>query len=128
MVRRAISCPPASKGYTQPTHPDFAIRTRGEAVPSNVEMLHDDPYRTLAWLVRKDQGFCRELMQQKEFAEFLWADWFRNRPELPREQVLASPQSMSAIALALATGKEAEHQSGFRGVQPAGFKCPKKLK
>src|SRR4051794_28126050 len=35
MVRRAISCPPASKGYTQPTHPGFATRTLGEAVPSN---------------------------------------------------------------------------------------------
>src|SRR4051794_34641690 len=32
MARRAFSCPPASKGYTQPTHLDFAIRTLGEAV------------------------------------------------------------------------------------------------
>ena len=31
----------------------------------------------LAYLVRKNDGFCRTLMEQKEFAEFIWADWLR---------------------------------------------------
>jgi len=58
-------------------------------LPTTLEALPDDPYRTLAWRVRKgdkdvpnDEGFCRGLMEgNKEFAEFQWADWLRKRPE-----------------------------------------------
>jgi hypothetical protein len=101
---------------------------RPDELPKSLEALDNDPYRTLAWLVRKDQGFCRSLMPQKEFAEFIWADWFRTRSDLPLEQVSASPESMSAIAFALATSKEAKSEPGFRGIQPAGFECPKTSK
>jgi len=60
-----------------------------ERLPATLEALPDDPYRTLAWRVRKgekgvpnDEGFCRGLMTgNKEFAEFQWADWLRKRPE-----------------------------------------------
>jgi hypothetical protein len=61
----------------------------------------DDPYRTLAWMVRKRDGFCRALMQQKEFAEFIWADWMRGKIE-PAAQVAAGPKKFLETALKLA--------------------------
>jgi hypothetical protein len=63
-----------------------------DALPTSLEQLPDDPYRTLAWMVRKRDGFCRALMQQKEFAEFIWADWMRGQNELPPAQVAAAPK------------------------------------
>ena len=33
-----------------------------DALPNSLEQLPDDPYRTLAWMVRKKDGFCRALM------------------------------------------------------------------
>jgi hypothetical protein len=40
-----------------------------DALPTSLEQLPDGPYRSLAWMVRKKDGFCRALMQQKEFAD-----------------------------------------------------------
>ena len=45
-------------------------------LPRRLQDLPDDPYRTLAWLVRKNEGFCKS---SQEFAEFTWADWMRNQ-------------------------------------------------
>ena len=42
--------------------------------PQSLAALADDPYRSLAWLVRDRGGFCRT---ELEFAEFAWADFFR---------------------------------------------------
>ena len=96
-----------------------------DALPKMLEQMPDDPYRTLAWLVRKNDGFCRSLMQQKEFAEFLWADWMRRRPELPAAQVTAAPEKMLTSALKLVESPAAADQLGYRGDKPQGFTCPK---
>ena len=64
--------------------------------------MSDDPYRSLAWRLRKDDGFCRAMMAQKEFAEFIWADWLRTRPEFPVDQVRASAKNFVAASKALA--------------------------
>lgn len=94
-------------------------------LPTKLRALPDDPYRTLAWMVRKKDGFCRALMKgNTEFAEFKWADWMRTRPELPYDQVKASPKNMRDTALRLAKSKAAKGLPGYRGDKPANYTCP----
>ena len=96
-----------------------------EQLPAKLELMPDDPYRSLAWRVRKDNGFCRSAMQQKEFAEFIWADWLRQQPQLPADAVRASAAKMLPTAMALVRSPAAQAIPGYVGPQPAGFKCPK---
>jgi hypothetical protein len=95
-----------------------------EQLPSGLAQLPDDPYRSLAWRLRKNDGFCRSTMPQKEFAEFVWADWLRMRPELPVDAVRASAKKMLPTALALARSPAAKDVPGYVGDKPSGFKCP----
>jgi hypothetical protein len=95
-----------------------------EQLPSGLAQLPDDPYRSLAWRLRKNDGFCRSIMPQKEFAEFIWADWLRMRPELPVDAVRASAKEMLPTALALARSPAAKDVPGYVGDKPSGFKCP----
>lgn len=95
-----------------------------ERLPIGLAELPDDPYRSLAWRLRKSDGFCRSTMPQKEFAEFIWADWLRARPELPVDAVRASAKKMLPTALALARSPAAKDVPGYVGDKPLGFKCP----
>jgi hypothetical protein len=96
-----------------------------DALPKTLAALPDDPYRTLAWMVRKKDGFCRALMNQKEFAEFIWADWLRKQPKLPAATVASSPQNVLPDAMKLVEGPDAATLPGYRGNKPPGFTCPK---
>ena len=95
-----------------------------EQLPSDLAQLPDDPYRSLAWRLRKNGGFCRSIMPQKEFAEFVWADWLRNQPEVPVDAVRASAKKILPTALALARSPAAKDVPGYVGDKPSGFKCP----
>ena len=95
-----------------------------DALPKSLEQLPDDSYRTFAWMLRKKDGFCRALMEQKEFAEFIWADWMRGIAELPAEQVTVAPDKMLEVALKLAKSPIAAGLPGYVGDKPAGFTCP----
>jgi hypothetical protein len=104
-----------------------------DALPRTLKDLPDDPYRTLAWMVRKANGYCRALMKPAPppFAEFLWADWMRKRPELPWAKVSAATapalwtmkksrreeaqKAVLAAALRLARGPQAQGLPGYRG-------------
>jgi len=63
-----------------------------DKLPKRLEEMPDDPYRTLAWMVRKRDGFCRSLMTgETAFAEFQWADWMRGQQDkLPLASVKAA--------------------------------------
>lgn len=54
-------------------------------LPHNVRGLADDPYRSLAWLVRQTGAFKDT---GETFAEFRWAGFFRTRRLLDRRFVL----------------------------------------
>jgi hypothetical protein len=97
-----------------------------EQLPSGLAQLPDDPYRSLAWRLRKNDppGFCRSIMPQKEFAEFIWADFLRMQPGLPVDAVRASAKKMLPTALALARSPAAKDVPGYVGDKPSGFKCP----
>jgi hypothetical protein len=43
-------------------------------LPSDVRGMADDPYRSLAWIVRKEGGYEKS---EVTFSEFAWADFFR---------------------------------------------------
>lgn len=47
-----------------------------EKLPAKVTELTDDPYRSLAWAVRKRAGYTKTL---DSFAEFRWANFLRTR-------------------------------------------------
>ena len=94
-----------------------------DALPRSLEQLPDDPYRTLAWMVRKKGGFCRGIMDQREFAEFIWADFMRGRAEFPATQVAAAPDKLLKLALKLAKSPAAEAMPGYVGNKPASFTC-----
>lgn len=95
-----------------------------DALPKTLRQLPDDPYRTLAWMVRKQDGFCRAYMNgATEFAEFRWADWMRDKPELPFATVKDSPATVLPAALTLAKSPAAKDLPGYRGNRPNGA-CP----
>lgn len=45
-------------------------------LPDDVRGMADDPYRSLAWIVRKEGGYEKS---DTTFAEFRWADFFRSK-------------------------------------------------
>jgi hypothetical protein len=47
-------------------------------LPRTILGMLDDPYRSLAWFVRKLGGYKKTAV---EFAEFVWADYFRSPAE-----------------------------------------------
>jgi hypothetical protein len=94
-----------------------------EQLPGDLAQLPDDPYRSLAWRLRKNDGFCRSIMPQKEFAEFIWADWLRKQPGLLVDAVRTSAKEMLPTALALARSPAAKDMPGYVGDQPSDFKC-----
>jgi hypothetical protein len=96
-------------------------------LPSSLADMPDDPYRSLARYVRKANGFCRSIMKQKEFAEFIWADFLRTRPEVPADKVRAAAKDEELVqtAVKLARSPAAKDLPGYVGDKPDGFKCPK---
>ncbi|MEO7728630.1 MAG: ParB/Srx family N-terminal domain-containing protein [Burkholderiales bacterium] len=45
-------------------------------LPLDIRGCADDPYRSLAWMVRKEGGYENS---EQSFAEFAWADFFRGK-------------------------------------------------
>lgn len=85
-------------------------------LPPDIRGMADDPYRSLAWLVRKEGGYENS---DQTFAEFQWANHFRARK------------------LLVSHGREGFHEAVHKGLrlarQPAaqdlpGYKGPKKKK
>ncbi len=80
------------------------------AMPLDVKDMPDDPYRSLAGLVREEGGFAKTSMT---YVEFLWAQFFRPRISLaPGSDALkkALPRAME-----LARSEEARHLPGYLG-------------
>jgi len=66
-------------------------------LPTTVEGLKDDPYRSLAGAVRDKGGFAKV---KTPFAEFKWADFFRNKISIAEinEDFKKAVQKASAMA------------------------------
>ena len=78
-------------------------------LPRDIRGLADDPYRSLAWFVRKAGAFENS---DRNFAEFTWANFFRQKKLLDR----SGPAGMSRAlvkAVALAQSPAAKQLPGF---------------
>jgi len=94
------------------THPYDASgrRVAYADLPKQLTELEDDPYRSLAGLVRRAGGFAKDT---EPFSEFLWADFFRT--QLSAKQVTDTRRKVLKIGLALAHSVEARYLPGWSG-------------
>ena len=78
-------------------------------LPKDIRGVADDPYRSLAWFVRKAGAFENS---ERNFAEFKWANFFRGKRLLDRRGLAAMSQAL-VRAVALAQTAEAKRLPGF---------------
>ncbi|MEA2834201.1 MAG: hypothetical protein QOG66_2403 [Methylobacteriaceae bacterium] len=96
-----------------------------QELPRSLDKMGNDPYRSLAWRLRKKDGFCRSLADQKEFVEFAWADRLRTmQNEFPPDAVKTSSESFIEPAKKFALSAEAKDLPGYIGDKGAGYECP----
>lgn len=79
-------------------------------LPRTMAGLRDDPYRSLAYVVRELGGIRKEY--KKPFAEFEWADYFRTRIQLE-----PPPDDLKEVveeAMKLARHPDAKKLPGYR--------------
>lgn len=78
-------------------------------LPKDIRGLADDPYRSLAWFVRKAGAFENS---ERNFAEFKWANFFREHKLLDRHGLAGMPKALIK-AVQLAQSPSAKHLPGF---------------
>jgi hypothetical protein len=94
-------------------------------LPKDIRGLADDPYRSLAWFVRKAGAFENS---DKNFAEFQWANFFRSKKLLDRTGPWGFARGLVRAAK-LAQSAEAKHLPGYGKLNlTAQAKTRKKLK
>ena len=86
-----------------------------DAIPTSIDKLHDDPYRSLAGNLRHAGGFAKDVTP---FSEFLWADFLRHR--VKAKAVREDFGVALKRALTLAKSKEAGYLPGWCGPSPVG--------
>jgi len=79
-------------------------------IPTTMEKLRDDPFRSLAGELRRAGGFAKDTTP---FSEFLWADFLRRR--VKRKTVEAHFEQALEQALELAKNEEASYLPGWCG-------------
>jgi hypothetical protein len=93
-------------------HPfdENGVRRSYKAMPQNVQLMKDDPYRSLAGELRRLGGFAKDTTP---FSEFLWADFLRKR--IKKELVKNDFKRALQLSLKLARTKDAEYLPGWCG-------------
>ena len=93
-------------------HPyDAAGRRRAiDDIPRSIDGLRDDPYRSLAALVRFAGGYAKDVVP---YAEFEWAEFFRPRVQLEAGTPIRAAQVRRAVHWA--RGAEARYLPGWCG-------------
>ena len=77
-------------------------------MPRKLTQLKDDPYRSLAGLVRVSGGYAKD---ETPFSEFLWADFFR--PHIARNQIKSQQNQAVRAAIKLAHSRRARYLPGW---------------
>ena len=88
-------------------------RRRYQDIPTSVEDLVDDPFRSLAGELRRAGGFAKDTTP---FSEFLWADYLRRR--MKRKLVEKDFGAAVKQALKLARSADADYLPGWCGPVP----------
>lgn len=94
------------------THPydEKGHRVDFKDVPKRLAALRDDPYRSLAGLIRRAGGFAKV---DAPFAEFLWADFFRIN--IPPTVLRSSMRKALRQGMKLARHADARYLPGWSG-------------
>jgi hypothetical protein len=79
-------------------------------MPQRLTELKDDPYRSLAGLVRNAGGFAKS---DSPFVEFLWADYFR--PLVSERLIKRAPRRATREGVRLARANDARYLPGWSG-------------
>jgi hypothetical protein len=95
------------RGWVHPFDAD-GKRQAISALPRRIDELVDDPYRSLAGLLRREKGFQKD---DTAFEEFIWADFLRRR--IDRTLVESDMASALQKADVLARSKAAAHLPGY---------------
>jgi hypothetical protein len=97
------------------SHPydDRGNRCSYKDMPQRLADLQDDPYRSLAGLVRNAGGFAKD---QAPFVEFLWADFFR--PLIAARLIKQDLTRATRLGLKLARSAAARYLPGWSGRTP----------
>ena len=83
-----------------------------EELPSSIENMQINPYRSLAWVVRKHDIFNKSKIP---FAEFMWGEYFKNNGiELPKRFDPVKDISALTKAIDLAKSPQASNLPGFK--------------
>jgi hypothetical protein len=87
-------------------HPyDAKGRRKGfSAIPAKLSDLKDDPYRSLVDEVKRAGGYATTSLL---YEEFLWADFFRQRLDVKKRDVLCGETLIAALALAKSSDAQA---------------------
>jgi hypothetical protein len=80
-------------------------------MPKKLKLLPDDPYRSLAALVRRAGGYPKD---PTPFSEFLWADFFRRR--IPRAALRDDPPGTLERAKKLARKRTAAYLPDWEAI------------
>lgn len=83
-------------------------RVSPSMLPESLDGLRHDPYRDLAFDVRQAGGYDKV---SRPYAEFLWANFFRER--IARSVVQRDPKAALRIATKLARSKRAAQLPGY---------------
>jgi hypothetical protein len=78
-------------------------------LPLDIRGMADDPYRSLAWMVRKEGGYANS---NETFAEFQWANFFRSHKLLIRHGREGFHEAVQR-GLHLARSRQARHLPGY---------------
>jgi hypothetical protein len=94
-------------------HPYDAAGKRRDfaALPSRLQDLRDDPYRSLAGEVRRAGGFAKDI---SPYSEFLWADYFRGK--VTRTLLSKDFERATEAATKLAHKQDARYLPGWAGI------------
>jgi hypothetical protein len=83
-------------------------------LPRDIRGLADDPYRSIAWFVRKSGGYENT---DRNFAEFKWANFFRERRLLEKSGLRGLSEALVKAAK-LAQTPAAKRLPGYEALTP----------
>ncbi len=98
--------------FSQLVHPYDASgkRIKFSQLPKSIANLQDDPFRSLAGIIRQNGGYAKAAVP---FAEFLWADYFRQR--LKKSEAQQFTKALLSKAMKLARASDARYLPGWIG-------------
>lgn len=93
-----------------------------QQLPKSLQELQDDPYRSLAWAVEKQNGFYKPC---SDFGEFAWANFFRSHgadgkpgPISTPEEIEKNLKKVAKLATKLAQSEAAKGLPGYKKDKP----------